>query len=224
MLTFSCFPEGTWYPKGTNFIMFPFYTHRHPDYFSDPDKFIPERFLDIDGSNPYIYTPFSAGPRNCIGKWSVFLINGHIIYQLTKIIVVNVIYSVLINNPSVVPQGSALEPVLFRVFRINDFNKPGKLSFFLKIQRLGWMIKKLFCESKHFFTFFILRSKICDAGDEMYTFQNTEKLWIIAYTSRSAVDISTRDNISTKKWNQDSNKTTNWLRRLFENCFLVFNK
>lgn len=43
---------------------------RDPDYFPDPDSFIPERFSaqNSDKIHPFAFTPFSAGPRNCIGQ------------------------------------------------------------------------------------------------------------------------------------------------------------
>lgn len=75
VICFSYSSEGTWYPKGLTLVLLPFFTQRHPDYFEDPEKFIPERFLNQDGKNPYVYTPFSAGPRNCIGKWSYLVPN-----------------------------------------------------------------------------------------------------------------------------------------------------
>lgn len=49
----------------------PFYlVLRDPDYYDEPDIFKPERFDSAVGQkiNPFAFTPFSAGPRNCIGK------------------------------------------------------------------------------------------------------------------------------------------------------------
>jgi len=41
-------------------------THNSND-FTDPDVFVPERWLEKLSHATYSYTPFSAGPRNCIG-------------------------------------------------------------------------------------------------------------------------------------------------------------
>lgn len=45
---------------------------RDPDNFTDPNEFKPERFFNEGETglqmNPFLYTPFSAGPRNCIGQ------------------------------------------------------------------------------------------------------------------------------------------------------------
>nr|XP_037279814.1 cytochrome P450 3A24-like [Rhipicephalus microplus] len=43
--------------------------HHDPEFFPDPDKFIPERFSPENAASirPYTYLPFGAGPRNCIG-------------------------------------------------------------------------------------------------------------------------------------------------------------
>nr|XP_022913434.1 probable cytochrome P450 4ac1 [Onthophagus taurus] len=41
----------------------------HNKNFSNPDEFNPERFLkEYDNIDPYEYTPFSIGPRDCIGR------------------------------------------------------------------------------------------------------------------------------------------------------------
>ena len=56
-------------PKGANIVMSQWVMHRHPAYFSDPDKFIPERWLgDRQRKLPrFVYFPFGGGPRQCIG-------------------------------------------------------------------------------------------------------------------------------------------------------------
>jgi cytochrome P450 len=44
--------------------------HRHPAYWSQPDRFMPERFLPENSADRdrWCYTPFSAGQRVCIGN------------------------------------------------------------------------------------------------------------------------------------------------------------
>lgn len=43
--------------------------HRQPDLYSDPDKFLPERFMPENKPklNPYGFLTFGQGPRNCVG-------------------------------------------------------------------------------------------------------------------------------------------------------------
>uniref|UniRef100_A0A2K6LWJ2 unspecific monooxygenase n=1 Tax=Rhinopithecus bieti TaxID=61621 RepID=A0A2K6LWJ2_RHIBE len=61
--------NGIFIPKGV-VVMIPSYAlHHDPKYWPEPEKFLPERFSKKNKGNidPYIYTPFGNGPRNCIG-------------------------------------------------------------------------------------------------------------------------------------------------------------
>ncbi|XP_046915911.1 cytochrome P450 4c3-like [Dermatophagoides farinae] len=60
-------------PKGIPVILLLYFIQRDPKYFQQPERYIPDRF--VEGSehycgrvNPFSYVPFSAGPRNCIGQ------------------------------------------------------------------------------------------------------------------------------------------------------------
>jgi len=56
-------------PAGSEILIFPYVTHRHPRWWQDPDRFWPERFLpqNSSGRPRGAYLPFGAGPRTCIG-------------------------------------------------------------------------------------------------------------------------------------------------------------
>ena len=45
----------------------PYVMHRHPRYWQNPNAFNPERFLQGEEPNKYVYFPFGVGPRSCIG-------------------------------------------------------------------------------------------------------------------------------------------------------------
>ena len=57
-------------PKGTIVGFSEYLTHRMPEYFAEPERFLPERFDPDHGEwhPPYAYIPFGAGPRSCIGS------------------------------------------------------------------------------------------------------------------------------------------------------------
>jgi cytochrome P450 len=56
-------------PAGSEILIFPYVTHRHPRWWKDAEKFCPERFLPQNSaSRPRgAYLPFGAGPRTCVG-------------------------------------------------------------------------------------------------------------------------------------------------------------
>ncbi|XP_014254093.1 cytochrome P450 4C1-like isoform X2 [Cimex lectularius] len=57
-------------PKNVDCIVFPYVLHRNPKQFPNPEVFNPDNFLPENSKDrhAYSYIPFSAGPRNCVGK------------------------------------------------------------------------------------------------------------------------------------------------------------
>ncbi|KAJ3656949.1 hypothetical protein Zmor_015992 [Zophobas morio] len=76
--------EGCLIPKYTNIMLFIYGLHRDPNYFPEPEKFMPERFENFDPSIPYAYIPFSAGSRNCIGQRFAMLEMKSIISKIVR--------------------------------------------------------------------------------------------------------------------------------------------
>jgi cytochrome P450 len=58
--------EGNTLPKDSSVILSHFITHRMPEIYAEPSRFMPQRWEQLDVS-PYEYLPFSTGPRMCIG-------------------------------------------------------------------------------------------------------------------------------------------------------------
>ncbi|KAJ2847354.1 hypothetical protein IWW36_003894 [Coemansia brasiliensis] len=54
-------------PKGAIVSVDTWSMHYNPDYFPEPEKFIPERFAEDQKTIPFTFTPFSNGSRQCIG-------------------------------------------------------------------------------------------------------------------------------------------------------------
>ena len=56
-------------PAGANVVMSQWIMHRDPRYFSDPEKFDPNRWLPERSRDlpRFAYFPFGGGPRQCIG-------------------------------------------------------------------------------------------------------------------------------------------------------------
>jgi len=62
----DCDVAGFDLPKGATVMISPHLTHRLPELYDQPDRFLPERWLSIRPSQ-YEYLPFSSGRRGCPG-------------------------------------------------------------------------------------------------------------------------------------------------------------
>ncbi|XP_062403802.1 thromboxane-A synthase isoform X3 [Sardina pilchardus] len=65
----DCMVNGQLLPKGATLEIPAAYMHYDPEHWPEPDKFIPERFTaEAKASrHPFVYIPFGAGPRSCVG-------------------------------------------------------------------------------------------------------------------------------------------------------------
>ncbi len=57
-------------PARSPVLLVQYVTHRHADFWDNPEGFDPERFQpsQVERRHPYAYFPFGAGPRTCIGN------------------------------------------------------------------------------------------------------------------------------------------------------------
>ena len=58
---------GYFIPKNSYVFVLPYFIHRHPDFWQQPEVFDPERFL-TERSHKFAYLPFGGGPHVCIGN------------------------------------------------------------------------------------------------------------------------------------------------------------
>lgn len=73
---------GQGVPKNGIVLVIPWVSHRNPEVWNDPERFVPDRFLGAK-PDPFAYLPFGAGPRTCIGK--------ALALQLTRIVLPRVL-------------------------------------------------------------------------------------------------------------------------------------
>ena len=62
-------------PARSVVLLSPYVTHRHPEYWPNPESFDPERWeSESSSARPtYSYFPFAGGPRQCLGSSFAFL-------------------------------------------------------------------------------------------------------------------------------------------------------
>jgi len=75
--------DGVRVPAGAHMVMFAYGTHRHPDFWEDPEHFDPDRWLPEREAarHPYAYHPFATGHRICLGN-SFAMLEAHILAAL----------------------------------------------------------------------------------------------------------------------------------------------
>ena len=64
--------------KAGNLVQVPIWSlHHDPQYWPNPEAFIPDRFLPENKDNiiPFTHMPFGMGPRNCIGEDTLGMID-----------------------------------------------------------------------------------------------------------------------------------------------------
>jgi cytochrome P450 len=63
--------DGCEIPPGADVAVSAWVTHRHPDFWDEPERFDPGRFAPEQeaGRHRHAYFPFGAGPRACIGQY-----------------------------------------------------------------------------------------------------------------------------------------------------------
>jgi cytochrome P450 len=67
-------------PEGTAVMLSPYYTHRHPEFWENPEQFDPDRWTPEREAarHPCAYHPFATGQRICIGN-NFSLLESHLL-------------------------------------------------------------------------------------------------------------------------------------------------
>ena len=62
--------SGYGVPQDAVVVISQYIIHRHPDWWSAPEQFQPERFTPVQAArrHRFAYIPFGEGPRMCIGQ------------------------------------------------------------------------------------------------------------------------------------------------------------
>ncbi|MEA3337063.1 MAG: cytochrome P450 [Chloroflexota bacterium] len=73
-------------PAGSLVSITPFITHRHPEFWDNPEAFMPERFTpeEIEKRPRYAYYPFGAGQRICLGQHFALLEGVLVVAELAQ--------------------------------------------------------------------------------------------------------------------------------------------
>ena len=77
---------GTRIPAGATVLLVTYATHRHPEFWDNPDRFDPDRFLPeaVAGRHRHAYVPFGTGQRACIGRHLAMLETPLVLAMLVR--------------------------------------------------------------------------------------------------------------------------------------------
>ncbi|XP_035208273.1 vitamin D 25-hydroxylase-like [Stegodyphus dumicola] len=108
-------------PKGTEIIANFWAVHYDPEYWEEPEKFKPERFLieengKLTTTKPESYIPFSVGRRNCPG-------------ELVALIELLHYFVVILQNFNLLPEADDKPPDVIGEVGISYHSKPQNLRF-----------------------------------------------------------------------------------------------
>jgi len=101
---------GVSIPAGALVVLSAYTTHRHPDFWSDPERFDPGRFHPdrSHGRHRYAYFPFLGGRHQCLGQGLVMLEAPVILALLTRYVRVTI------------PEGSVGRPLPGMALRVRS--------------------------------------------------------------------------------------------------------
>jgi enediyne biosynthesis protein E7 len=73
-------------PTGATVLQVTYATHRHPDFWDNPERFDPDRFLPeaVAGRHRQAYVPFGTGQRACIGRHLAMLETPLVLAMLAR--------------------------------------------------------------------------------------------------------------------------------------------
>jgi cytochrome P450/NAD(P)-dependent dehydrogenase (short-subunit alcohol dehydrogenase family) len=72
-------------PAGSSIFISPYVTHRHPEFWDNPEAFDPENFASsARGRHKFAYLPFGGGMRKCIGYQMALLITRVLVASVAQ--------------------------------------------------------------------------------------------------------------------------------------------